>query len=223
MTEAADAEPSQHSRPGGVPVRPPPSSLISLRFLAAAALALALAACAFNRGTVVLLPEKDGRDTSVVVTSRDSEVVLDRPYAAARQTILGPRAYRSSPEEVQQLFGSALAAQPARPARFTLHFVEGKDEFTDDSKQAVDGVFSEIARRPVPDVTVIGHTDATGTDQANDALSRQRAETVRAALIERGVAPENIVAVGRGKREPLVPTPDGVAEPRNRRVDIIVR
>jgi outer membrane protein OmpA-like peptidoglycan-associated protein len=42
-------------------------------------------------------------------------------------------------------------------------------------------------------------------------------------LIRRGVAPENIVAFGRGKREPIVPTPDGVAEPRNRRVEIYVR
>jgi outer membrane protein OmpA-like peptidoglycan-associated protein len=42
-------------------------------------------------------------------------------------------------------------------------------------------------------------------------------------LIARGVAPGNVVAVGRGKREPAVPTADGVAEPRNRRVEILVR
>ena len=57
----------------------------------------------------------------------------------------------------------------------------------------------------------------------NDALARQRAETVRAALIARGARAENIVAIGRGKRELLVPTADGVAEPRNRRVEIVVR
>jgi outer membrane protein OmpA-like peptidoglycan-associated protein len=39
----------------------------------------------------------------------------------------------------------------------------------------------------------------------------------------RGVASASIVAVGRGKREPLIPTADGVAEPRNRRVEIVVR
>ena len=75
----------------------------------------------------------------------------------------------------------------------------------------------------MPDVVVIGHTDALGSDQVNDALARQRAETVRAELIRRGVAPENIQASGRGKREPLIPTPDGIAEPRNRRVEIFVR
>jgi outer membrane protein OmpA-like peptidoglycan-associated protein len=37
------------------------------------------------------------------------------------------------------------------------------------------------------------------------------------------VAPQDIVAVGRGKRDLLIPTPDGIAEPRNRRVEIVVR
>ena len=42
-------------------------------------------------------------------------------------------------------------------------------------------------------------------------------------MVKNGIAPENIQAVGRGKRELAVPTGDGVAEPRNRRVEIIVR
>jgi outer membrane protein OmpA-like peptidoglycan-associated protein len=70
---------------------------------------------------------------------------------------------------------------------------------------------------------VIGHTDAVGSNPFNDALSQQRAETVRAELIRRGVAPESIQASGRGKRDLLIPTPDGIAEPRNRRVEIFVR
>jgi OOP family OmpA-OmpF porin len=46
---------------------------------------------------------------------------------------------------------------------------------------------------------------------------------MRAALIGRGLAPENVRAISRGKRAPAVPTADGVAEPRNRRVEILVR
>jgi outer membrane protein OmpA-like peptidoglycan-associated protein len=184
-------------------------------------LAIFLGAC--STGTVVLLPEKDAHHAAVVVRQGDREVVLDQPYAAARQTPFGPRAYTSTPQEVEAVFGAALAAQPMRPAQFTLYFVEGKDELTDESKQIVESVFSEISKHPVPDLLVIGHADAVGNDQDNDALSRQRAETVRAAMIGRGIAPENIAAIGRGKRELAVPTADGVAEPRNRRVDIIVR
>jgi len=70
---------------------------------------------------------------------------------------------------------------------------------------------------------VAGHTDAVGTDQYNDALSLRRAERVSALLVARGIPSDRITAVGRGKRELLVPTPDGVAEPRNRRVEITVR
>jgi len=193
------------------------------RGLGIAVLTALLAACAHQTGTVVLLPEKDGRNTAVAVRQGDQEVVLAEPYAAARQTTSGPRAYTSSPQEVQALFGAALAAQPSRPTSFTLYFNEGGDAFTDASRLILADVFSEIAKHPVPDIVVVGHTDRVGSDVFNDALALRRAETVRTMLIGRGLSPASIVAVGRGKREPLVPTPDGVAEPRNRRVEIIVR
>jgi outer membrane protein OmpA-like peptidoglycan-associated protein len=193
------------------------------RAMAIAALAVLLNACATQTGTVVLLPEKDGKDAAVTVKQSDGQVVLSEPYAAARLTTAGPQAYKSNPDEVQALFGAALAAQPSRPVQFTLFFVEGKDDLTEESGREVTAVFAEIAKRPVPDVVVIGHTDAVGTHQVNDPLSQQRAEVIRAGLIRNGIAPENITAVGRGKRELLVPTADGVAEPRNRRVEIIVR
>jgi len=198
------------------------SGLRSATTFATAFLALTLAGCA-HRGTVVLLPEKDGNPTAVVVQENDRKTVLDKPYAAVQQTPFGLKPYTSTPEEVQAKFGAALASQPQRAVSFTLYFVEGKDEFTEESKRIVESVFAEIAKRPVPDVIVIGHTDALGSDQVNDALARQRAESVRAQLIRRGVAPESIQASGRGKREPLVAAPAGVAEPRNRRVEIFVR
>jgi outer membrane protein OmpA-like peptidoglycan-associated protein len=190
---------------------------------AIAALAAFLGACATQTGTVVLLPEKDARSAAVTVRQGNEEVVLDKPYAAARQTTSGPRAYTSSPQEVEAQFGAALAAQPSRPASFTLYFVEGSDQFTDASKQVLVGVLAEIAKHTVPDIVVIGHTDSVGSMATNDALALRRAETVRAMLIAQGLPPASVVAVGRGKRELLVPTADGVPEPRNRRVELVVR
>ena len=81
----------------------------------------------------------------------------------------------------------------------------------------------DLKQRPVADIVVVGHTDTVGSDAFNDALALQRAETIRVALIRRGIASADVVATGRGKRELLVPTADGVAEPRNRRVEIVVR
>jgi len=194
-----------------------------VRALLVAAFSSMVASCAIQSGTVVLLPDKDGKDTALIVKQRQGEVTLADPYGATKLTNEGPKAYRSSQEEVQAEFGDALAARPVAPVQFTLYFVEGKDELTEESRQAVNAVFVEIAKRPVPDVLVIGHTDAVGTDQVNDKLSRDRADFIRAGLIQSGIAPENIVAIGRGKRELFVPTADGVAHPRNRRVEIVVR
>ena len=182
-----------------------------------------LAACATQQGSVVLIPDRGGKDTAVVVTQGSTQVPLTQPYAAAHLTSGGPKAYQSSAQEVQSYFAAALAAQPLPPAQFTLYFVEGKDEFTTESKGIIDGVFAEIAKRPVPDVLVIGHTDKVGSDAVNDPLSRQRAEVVRTALLARGIAVDKVVAIGRGKREPMVPTAEGAAEARNRRVEIQVR
>ena len=181
------------------------------------------AGCAAPKETIVLLPNPAERETAVTVTQGERQVVLAQPYAGARLSRGGAEAFASNAQEVQVRYGAALAAQPLPPAQFTLFFIEGKDEFTDDSKRIVDSVFAEIAKRPIPDVIVIGHTDSVGSDAANDVLSRQRAEVVRAAFAARGLAADKVVTVGRGKRELAVPTGDGVAEPRNRRVEILVR
>jgi OmpA-OmpF porin, OOP family len=185
--------------------------------------AAGLVGCAAPQGSVVLLPERSGQATALVVEQGGAQVALAQPYAAANLTSGGPKGYQSSAEQVREYFSAALAAQPLPPVQFTLYFVEGRDEFTDESRRTLDGVLATIARRPVPDVVVIGHTDTVGSDAFNDALSRQRAEVVRSALLARGIGAERVVGIGRGKREPIVPTVEGVAEPRNRRVEILVR
>lgn len=172
---------------------------------------------------IVLLPEKDGRPTAVTVKQRDRQVVLDKPYDAATLTLADPWRYNATPAEIDATFGAALAAQPERATHYTLYFVEGSDELTEDSKAVFERVFGDLASRKVPDIVVVGHTDAVGSDKFNDELARKRADAVRAALVRRGIAEADVVAIGRGKRELLIPTPDGVAEPRNRRVEIVVR
>ena len=190
--------------------------------LAALIALVALSACA-PVTNVVLLPEAGGRSSAVAVTHGDKQVVLDQPYQAARDGATGLSTSTTNEAEVKAVWGNALAAQPARAETFTLYFVEGKDVLTDESRRQVDKTLAEIAQRPVPDVLVVGHTDAVGSQAANDALAQQRADFIRNKLIRLGVPAANIQVIARGKRAPLVPTADGVAEPRNRRVEIIVR
>jgi hypothetical protein len=71
-----------------------------------------------------------------------------------------------------------------------------------------------------PRITAIGHTDTSGPQDYNMALSLRRATAVKNALIQQGVAPTAIDTVGKGESELLVQTGDGVREPQNRRVEI---
>ena len=67
-----------------------------------------------------------------------------------------------------------------------------------------------------------GHTDTVGSERLNQALSERRAEAVRDDLVRRhGIAAARLETVGFGETSLLVPTPDGTAEPRNRRVQVI--
>jgi outer membrane protein OmpA-like peptidoglycan-associated protein len=173
---------------------------------------------------VTILPKKDGSIGGVMVRQEGIAILLDKAYATA--LIEGPGMVTEStydPELAKQDFAVVLAALPGEPAKFLLYFLEAKDELTPESEQEIEKIFAELATRPAPEILVIGHTDAVGAGQYNDKLSLQRAERVRAELIRRGIAEDNVTAEGRGKREPLVTAADGIAEPMNRRVEINVR
>ena len=183
-----------------------------------------LAGCASRNDLYVLLPGKDGKTGALVVESGGKKQTLDTPYAAARVKNVGSvDGIKSSEAEVKQDFGPALEAQPKRPVSFYLYFQRDTDEFAPESKALVNQIFAEIARRPAPEVAIIGHTDRVGSMQYNDVLSLRRAERCRDELIKLGIPKVRISVAGRGAREPEVQTADQVSEPRNRRVEINVR
>lgn len=173
---------------------------------------------------VVLLPEPDGKVGRVVVQTAGGERTLDAAYAAA-EVVPGGRieARTEDAAAVAQRYAAALAARPPRPVAYTVYFVSGGDTLTAESGPMVAEIKAELARRPVPEITVIGHTDRVGKLEANDALSLKRAEAMRALLVGEGLSAASIEVAGRGEREPLVPTADEVDEPRNRRVEIGIR
>jgi len=171
---------------------------------------------------VTLLPGPDGRPSGVVVVERGGlRHVLDQSYATSRSG--EAQVGRASPDDVRRQYGLLLDSLPARPATFLLYFVFGRDELTEPSRAELAKILAELKRRPVPDVAVIAHTDTVGDHEANDRLSAQRAERVKAFLVDIGIPAERIQTSGRGERQLLVDTTDNVDEPRNRRVEISVR
>ena len=175
--------------------------------------------------TIVLLPEPDGTAGRAVVSNPSGTVEL----GTSRETTsvvrgMAPQAVTEmSEQDVQRLFGAALAAQPPAPAHFTLFFRFDSDELTEDSRQLVSAVVRSLKDYPAPQVTVVGHTDTAGAAAANVKLGLQRATVVRTTLIEAGLDGADIDVTSHGESTLLVLTADDVDEPKNRRVDVTVR
>ncbi len=72
-------------------------------------------------------------------------------------------------------------------------------------------------------ITATGHTDRSGPESYNMALSLRRANAVKDALVRDGVPATAISVIGKGETQPLVQTADGVREPQNRRVEIVLQ
>ena len=180
-----------------------------------------------SKVTLVVLPKPpDGHVGAVMVRPLDSgeAVLVNKPYVEA--SLRDAKTVRISPIDpkgVNEAFGRTLAALPVQPTSYLVYFVEGTDELNPYAKGAIDRVAADVAARPSPEIAVVGHTDFIGTDQYNDTLSLQRALRVRDLLVQRGIPAGIIQAAGRGKREPVIQASSTVAEPRNRRVEIIVR
>ncbi|HQS32290.1 MAG: hypothetical protein B7X59_09160 [Polaromonas sp. 39-63-203] len=81
---------------------------------------------------------------------------------------------------------------------------------------------TSLNQNPVSTVTIIGHTDNTGSDAVNNPLSIDRAEAARDYLVSRGVARTRIATDGRGSREPVADNSTQAGRDKNRRVEIYV-
>jgi len=185
--------------------------------------ALALAACA-PATRVTLLPQADGSASAVEVRTREASQVLSQPYQTAEVGGQGRIATSStSVEALRQRYAQLLALKAVPVERFVLEFEPGTSTLTPDSQSRLGDIIERARARSGGEIVVTGHTDRQGSLEANDRLSLERAQSIRTLLVERGFRPELIEAVGRGEREPLVATDDEVAEPRNRRAELLVR
>lgn len=174
---------------------------------------------------IVLLPDPNGKAGAVVVKNPAGEQTLNEAYAGL-QAAAGSSLQRSTESEasVKARYGEVLDARPPRPVTFIVRFETGSaTKLTAESFATVDQLKAALARWPAPQLMVVGHTDRAGTAQSNDALSLKRAQTVGQQLIDMGIAASRIETAGRGEREPLVATEDGVANATNRRVEITLR
>jgi outer membrane protein OmpA-like peptidoglycan-associated protein len=105
---------------------------------------------------------------------------------------------------------------------FLVFFDWSKADLTDRARQII-GEAASARGAGVTRIEVNGFTDRSGPADYNMQLSIRRANAVAAELVRRGVPRNEIVTRGFGEENNLVPTADGVREPQNRRVEIILK
>jgi outer membrane protein OmpA-like peptidoglycan-associated protein len=103
-----------------------------------------------------------------------------------------------------------------------ISFDTGRADIKPNLRPILDQFASGLSGQPNTEVRIIGHTDNTGSDATNDALSVQRAQSARQYLAARGVDANRIVIAGRGEREPIADNSSDAGRARNRRVEIFL-
>ena len=134
---------------------------------------------------------------------------------------LKPKPVAKAPEPPAPAPAPKPAPQIARD--YLLFFDFDSAKLSEDARAIVLAAVDASRKASVSTIEAIGHADRAGPDKYNLGLSKRRAEAVRAELIRLGVATDDIKIAWKGEREPLVQTADGVREPQNRRVEIILK
>ena len=114
----------------------------------------------------------------------------------------------------------APAPAPEAQRAFQVFFDFDKSAITPDAASIISQAAQTALAGHITSIKVTGHTDTVGTVKYNQKLSERRAAAVKAELIKDGMPTDEISTLGVGKTGLLVPTPDGVREPQNRRAEI---
>jgi outer membrane protein OmpA-like peptidoglycan-associated protein len=126
-------------------------------------------------------------------------------------------------------FGQPEVAPPppppatVAPPSFMVFFDWDKSNLSQQALATIQQAANAFKQKGNARITATGHTDTSGPESYNMALSLRRANAVKDALVQNGVPAQAISVIGMGEKGLLVPTGDGVREPQNRRVEILIQ
>jgi outer membrane protein OmpA-like peptidoglycan-associated protein len=185
-------------------------------------LALCATGCA-SKSYVVLMESPDGTTGAIVVETANGTTRVDKKMDAVALDGKSAKTFAVEQPRIDQDFSAALQAQPALPVTFRLYFETGTANLTQQSKADFQNVLTTLRARGPSAVSVIGHTDTEGKSSWNEQIGLKRAKAIAELFKKEGIQVIELVVTSHGESNLLVKTPDDTPEPRNRRVEIIVR
>jgi outer membrane protein OmpA-like peptidoglycan-associated protein len=179
---------------------------------------LLLGGCASSRVTL-LANEGSATAGKVGVFDAGAGREIGELDVANTQAALGGKTIKARPVSARA-YQALFAGLPKPPVAKTLYFTTGS---ATELAPGSEGVMAELRAlvNAGSDVQIIGHTDTVGKLEDNDTLSAQRAREVRAILVQAGVQVGTARITARGERD--AKTADNVDEPKERRVEVIIR
>lgn len=185
---------------------------------------LCLSGC-YSATTLILLPDESGKVGAITVKTQGELRVIDQAYHSVSTKSITPTLSETqalSETQVNQEYADLIKAQPAKPTSFILYFDTGSIDLVKESKAIIPQIIDSIKAKMPTEISIIGHTDTKGNDDINNSLSQKRAVAVKKILKDYMPSLDRVEVQSFGSRDPLIPTPPNVNEPRNRRVEILV-
>lgn len=168
-------------------------------------------------GLLLALSRCNRHETAAVSSSSNetaSDVVATTPNAETSTTLMGTSA-----------LGTYLAGNEATPRTFTfekLNFDTGKSAVRANDTAEIGQVATTLHKYEGARVRIAGYADARGSDQANLALGKARAEAIKTALVGHGIAADRIETTSGGERDPVDTNATAGGRFENRRTELVV-
>ncbi|WP_434457103.1 OmpA family protein [Stutzerimonas urumqiensis] len=188
-------------------------------------LATLLGGCV-NASYVAMLPAPDGDSGSLLVANPAGQHLLQTPGQAVSLGPGAPRPLQLPAWQVERDFVAAQAALPPAVERYRLYFEGAGLTLTERSEANIGHLLNRIRHRAPVAISVIGHTDRLGGRDLNHRTGLLRAQQVADRLRAEGIQASSLIELrvgSHGEDDPLIDTPDETAEPRNRRVEVMLR
>jgi len=134
---------------------------------------------------------------------------MDRQAAEIKQTVPGATVTRAG-EGILVKFDSGIL------------FDTDKADLKSAAQENLKNLATSLQNNPQTNISIIGHTDSTGTASHNMDLSVRRAESVKSYIVGAGVSGSRLATVGKGETEPVASNSTAAGRTQNRRVEIVI-
>lgn len=176
--------------------------------------------------TTVILLDNNKTTNGITVTTQGGSVDIDTPNT---QTVLSSQEAKPAAQSsvavdmIEQKYAQTFKALPPHPVSLLFYFKSGSVELTPESKVQTQLLIETIKTREPCMVDIIGNTDTIASVESNYNLGLERAKMLKSFLEEQHVQLSEVHIESYGEKNLLVPTADSIDEPRNRRVEVLVR